>query len=127
MSLNVNKPRAIVLDIEGTTTSISFVHDKLFPFVRQHLVDYIEKHFHEKEFRDDVDLLRQQAVLDVQNGINDVPMICDWNNGDDQQIKKSIIANVFWQMDSDRKTTGLKQLQGHMWKEAYENGMIKGQ
>ncbi|XP_063994248.1 enolase-phosphatase E1 isoform X2 [Diachasmimorpha longicaudata] len=29
-------------------------------------------------------------------------------------------------MDNDRKTTALKQLQGHMWREAYKSGDVKG-
>ena len=38
-----------------------------------------------------------------------------------------VVKNVTWQMSSDRKTTALKQLQGHIWKEAFESGMIKGE
>jgi len=37
------------------------------------------------------------------------------------------VKNVIWQMNSDRKTTALKQLQGHIWREAYENEEIKGE
>lgn len=37
------------------------------------------------------------------------------------------VKNVIWQMSSDRKTTALKQLQGHIWKEAFESGKIKGE
>lgn len=44
-----------------------------------------------------------------------------------EEIIASAIKNIFWQMDSDRKAKPLKQLQGHMWKSAYENGSIKGQ
>ncbi|MFO1062770.1 MAG: acireductone synthase [Pirellulales bacterium] len=33
--------RAVLLDIEGTTSSISFVHDVMFPFVRTNLHDYL--------------------------------------------------------------------------------------
>ena len=39
----------------------------------------------------------------------------------------SVIANVNWQMDQDRKITALKQLQGHMWREGYSSGEIRGQ
>lgn len=40
---------------------------------------------------------------------------------------ESIVANVYWQMDMDRKAKPLKQLQGHIWKYAYEKGLVKGQ
>ena len=36
--------RGILLDIEGTTTSISFVYDVLFPYARQHVTEFLQKH-----------------------------------------------------------------------------------
>lgn len=42
-------------------------------------------------------------------------------------IINSVIANVKWNMDQDRKMTALKQLQGHMWREGYSSGEIHGQ
>lgn len=44
-----------------------------------------------------------------------------------EEEKDSLLKNVLWQMDNDRKTAALKQLQGHMWREAYKTGTIKGQ
>lgn len=37
------------------------------------------------------------------------------------------MKNILWQMDGDRKTGALKQLQGHMWREAYNSGAVKAQ
>ena len=42
-------------------------------------------------------------------------------------IQKSVISNVTWNMDQDRKMTALKQLQGHIWRRGYSSGEIKGQ
>jgi enolase-phosphatase E1 len=42
-------------------------------------------------------------------------------------IQSSVIANVYWNMDQNRKMTALKQLQGHMWREGYSSGEIQGQ
>lgn len=39
-----DQPKAILLDIEGTTSSISFVADELFPYARKHLADYVAAH-----------------------------------------------------------------------------------
>lgn len=44
-----------------------------------------------------------------------------------EEEKDSLLKNVLWQMDNDRKTAALKQLQGHMWREAYKTGTVKGQ
>jgi enolase-phosphatase E1 len=40
---------------------------------------------------------------------------------------EAVVRNVLWQMDLDRKTKALKQLQGHIMREGYENGTLKGQ
>jgi len=111
--------RIILLDIEGTITSIGFVKDTLFPYVTEVLEDYINKHWDDPEFQNDLELLRAQAVKDSDvEGF--VPIDTDINE------KKSVIDNVLWQMSSDRKTTALKQLQGHIWKDGYENGLLRG-
>ena len=39
----------------------------------------------------------------------------------------AVVANVIWQMTSDRKTTALKQFQGHIWRKAFNDGVIKGE
>ena len=66
-----------------------------------------------------------KANEDLKNGM-EVPHI---ESGDckKSEILASVIANVIWQMDKDKKITALKQLQGHMWRESYEKGVIKGQ
>ena len=50
--------RGVVLDIEGTTTSISFVFDELFPYSRTHARDYLARHFDTDGVRADVKLIR---------------------------------------------------------------------
>lgn len=109
----------ILLDIEGTITSISFVKDTLFPYVTDVLEDYINKHWDDPSFQDDLELLCLQAAND-SNIVGFVPI----ETGDN--AKQSVINNVLWQMKSDRKTTALKQLQGHIWKDGYESGLLKG-
>jgi enolase-phosphatase E1 len=47
------------------------------------------------------------------------------DNGDSSV--EAVVKNVLWQMDLDRKTKALKQLQGHIMREGYKNGKLKGQ
>lgn len=54
---------------------------------------------------------------------NVIPIV----DGSDEFAKKSVIDNVLWQMDIDRKATALKSLQGHIWRRGYEAGSIKSQ
>ena len=44
----------------------------------------------------------------------------------EKEVKESVIRNVRWQMSSDRKSTPLKSLQGHMWRAGYQNGELRG-
>ncbi|KAL5243530.1 hypothetical protein ACI65C_010940 [Semiaphis heraclei] len=116
MPVNEN---VILLDIEGTITSISFVKDTLFPYVTEVLEGYVEKYWDDESFQQDLELLRAQAVID-SNIEGFVPIY----TGDN--AKKSVINNVLWQMTNDKKTTALKQLQGHIWKDGYESGLLRG-
>lgn len=44
----------------------------------------------------------------------------------DKELQDAVIQNVRWQMNSDRKSTPLKSLQGHMWRSGYEQGELRG-
>lgn len=117
---------ALVLDIEGTLCPISFVHETLFPFVKERLRKYIEKHWSEPAFAAHIDALRRQAEEDSTSGdakLEAAPRIPE-GTGDD--TKDAVEANVRWQMSWDRKGGALKSLQGEMWREGYQDGDIKG-
>ncbi|KAI9596107.1 HAD-like domain-containing protein [Syncephalis fuscata] len=118
-------PKCLLVDIEGTTTSISFVHDKLFPLVRAELASFLDAAWTRADVQDSVALIRQQAVEDHSNGLSECPVIPE--SGEAADIKEAVKANVLWQMDSDRKTGGLKRLQGQIWRNAYESGTVKGE
>ncbi|KMQ95005.1 enolase-phosphatase e1 [Lasius niger] len=114
--------RTVLVDIEGTTTSISFVKETLFPYVRQNLKNYIETKWEDEEFKQDYEKLKEQAKKDEKDKLDGFVAI----TGDKpEEEKDSLLKNVLWQMDNDRKTGALKQLQGHMWREAYKTGAVK--
>ncbi|XP_006010154.1 enolase-phosphatase E1 [Latimeria chalumnae] len=114
----------LLLDIEGTTTPITFVKDVLFPYIRQNIKHYLNEHWDEVECQQDVQLLRKQAEDDSRvDGV--VPILSD--SEDQTQVIQTVIDNVLWQMSLDRKTTALKQLQGHMWRSGYATGKLKGE
>ncbi|CAF0908558.1 unnamed protein product [Brachionus calyciflorus] len=115
----------ILTDIEGTTTSISFVKDVLFPYIRSNLKSYLEENFNNEECREDLKLLIEQSKLDKLTMGNKVPGISD-NFDNKSELIESAISNIIWQMDCDRKAKPLKQLQGHMWSYAYKNKIVSG-
>ncbi|KAF7394748.1 hypothetical protein HZH66_007922 [Vespula vulgaris] len=113
----------ILVDIEGTTTSISFVKETLFPYVRENLKKYIDTNWDDDKFKQDYHKLKEQAKKDEEDKVEGFIPIVDSNM---EEEKESLMKNILWQMDNDRKTGALKQLQGHMWQEAYKSTAIKG-
>ncbi|KAM9455411.1 enolase-phosphatase E1 [Clarias gariepinus] len=118
----------ILLDIEGTTTPITFVKDVLFPYIKEHLEEYLGAHWEEDECKQDVQLLKKQTEEDLkQNRACPVHAVDQTVHTDEEKAIREVVDSVLWQMDADRKTTALKQLQGHMWRAAYVSGRIKGE
>jgi len=120
--MNASYTKAIVLDIEGATTSIRFVYDGLFPFVRENVGRFLDQNWDDPQVQSDVDLIRAQAQSDLAGGAVDAPQVPSGA----QATADDVSRNVHWQMDQDRKTTGLKSLQGKIWKDGYASGELKG-
>ncbi|KAB5543659.1 hypothetical protein PHYPO_G00081940 [Pangasianodon hypophthalmus] len=118
----------LLLDIEGTTTPITFVKDVLFPYIKEHLEEYLCAHWEEDECKQDVQLLKKQTEEDLkQNRACPVHAVDQTVHTDEEKAIREVVDSVLWQMAADRKTTALKQLQGHMWRAAYVSGKIKGE
>ncbi|CAG2162756.1 unnamed protein product [Oppiella nova] len=124
--IELTKPRLIVVDIEGTTTSITFVKEFLFPYVITNINDYLRKNWNDGSLQEDVDLLRKQSLVDLESGSSDVPVIGTEDQSNREAVIQSVVDNVLWQMSADRKITALKQFQGKMWRFGYQCGDIKG-
>ena len=100
---------AVVLDIEGTTTPIEFVHTTLFGFVREQLSDFVAAR------RDQPDVARALARLADEHAAEPDPT----------RPPAPDEAWVRWLMDRDRKSTGLKELQGLIWRDGYHGGALR--
>lgn len=98
--------RAILTDIEGTTSSIAFVHEVLFPYAQHHMADFIRAHAGDAHVSALLDDVRREAgkELDIEG----------------------CIAELDGWMREDRKLTPLKALQGLVWEAGYRQGDFKG-
>ena len=112
--------QVVLLDIEGTTTPMAFVHDVLFPFARTHLRDFLRTHAATAAVRDAVRLLAVEHANEMAHGEHPPA----WTPGD---AVEPLAAYVGWLMDRDRKSSGLKLLQGQIWEEGYRAGVLRGQ
>jgi 2,3-diketo-5-methylthio-1-phosphopentane phosphatase len=117
--------KVVLLDIEGTTTSISFVSDVLFPYARRELSSFLDRNFDSSETQADIEELRKLAKADLASGNQEIVQIPE-AGGDKSVILEAAIKNVLAQMNTDRKTTALKQLQGHIWRHGFESGELQG-
>ena len=108
----MDQVRGILLDIEGTTTPIAFVHEVLFSYARAHARDFLRNNQDSDEVRADVALLREEHAADESNNL---------------QPPESIADYIDWLIDRDRKSTGLKSLQGKIWRQGYLDGTLKSQ
>jgi enolase-phosphatase E1 len=107
------------LDIEGTTTPIEFVHHVLFPYARARVHDFLGSHAGAEDVRADIALLRHEHAVEQ-------PRPADLPPWDLAHELESAEAFVYWLMDRDRKSTGLKSLQGKIWEAGYRAGDLKG-
>ena len=100
--------KLILTDIEGTTSSITFVKDVLFPYAAEHLPAYVDDHQDDETVKD---ALAQTAALAAEDGIQIDP-------ADTSRLIDQLLA---W-IAEDRKATPLKTLQGLIWEDGYRNG-----
>lgn len=94
---------AVVLDVEGTTTSIGFVTDVLYPFARERLPNFVRRHRDEPEVVATLNETREAGGGVSVEAV--VELMCQW-------------------MDRDQKVTPLKALQGLIWEEGNRIGEL---
>ncbi len=98
--------QVILTDIEGTTSSLSFVKDVLFPYSRQRLAEFV----------------RQQAqASNVHQQLEEINHVMGKTLSTDE-----IIQQLIRWIDEDKKITPLKALQGMIWEQGYKKGDFKG-
>jgi enolase-phosphatase E1 len=102
--IEVHGVRAVVTDIEGTTTSLAFVKDVLFPYARRSIASFVREH--------------ESELTDVAREIGTVAGKSSLNADEMSEIL------LQW-MDEDRKITPLKALQGMIWRTGYESGELQ--
>jgi enolase-phosphatase E1 len=105
-----DKIKYVLTDIEGTTTSVSFVYDILFPYFRDHIWE----------------LKNMSDLNSVDAAFNETKEIVLAEEGIQLETSEQIIQKLDSWCKEDRKITPLKTLQGILWKIGYETGELKG-
>lgn len=103
--------RGIVLDVEGTTSSISFVYDVLFAHAKAQVGEFLAAR------RDDPEVRRLAAAIATAAGGDAVDLAAS-----DGPTRAALAAIDL--MNRDVKDTSLKTLQGMIWRRGFESGEI---
>ena len=97
--------------MEGTTTPVTFVTEVLFPFARARLATFRDREGVSPDIRAALDLVRNEQAAETASG---------------QAVPADLTAYLEWLMDRDRKSPGLKALQGLIWRDGYRTGELRG-
>ncbi|XP_071684548.1 probable bifunctional methylthioribulose-1-phosphate dehydratase/enolase-phosphatase E1 [Lolium perenne] len=104
----------VVLDIEGTTTPISFVTDVMFPYARDNVRKHLISTYDSEETKEDIELLRIQVEEDLRNGVVGAVPVAP-SDASKEEVINSLVTNVESMIKADRKITSLKQLQVYIY------------
>ena len=104
--------RALLLDIEGTTTPIDFVHKTLFPYARERVKSFVQTYF--ADLKPEIQQLIDERAEDK-----------DYTGELDPTDPHTFSSYLEFLIDNDRKSTPLKSIQGKIWKQGYEAGEIR--
>jgi enolase-phosphatase E1 len=102
----INRPAALVTDIEGTTSDIAFVQKVLFPYSREALPGFLRAHADDPAVAPWVSMIASEIHTTPDN----LP---------------AVIAALWLWIDADRKHTALKALQGLVWEQAFTSGEFR--
>ena len=122
-ALDESSIRAILLDIEGTTTPVDFVYKTLFPYARERAPEFLRARWDNSDVREDVAGLRAQHQADAAANLGPPR----WTTDSPESELSSAIIYAGWLMDRDSKCSPLKSLQGKIWREGYAKGELHGE
>ena len=113
----------VLLDIEGTTTPIEFVHKTLFSYARERVRGFLQASAEDPAVNAALDGLRDEHRADAAAG----EPLPEWHEDSADVRLASAAGYVHWLIDRDRKSRWLKDLQGRIWEEGYQSGSLRGE
>ena len=113
MPSSLDKPSVILLDIEGTTTSISFVTKVLFPYARHNIRSFLTDNYDDLDIKEKMKEIKEYEHKhnDHLSKKEDIDIVCDI---------------IYKWMDKNLKITPMKYLQGLIWIKGYKSQKLKG-
>lgn len=116
----IRKPRAIILDIEGTTTSSSYYPSSVAPYIRNNTENYLKSHWNEEHVQSIIRDLRQQAMQDPK-----IPQILDLRQASVGEVQRSALQHIEHLYRSSTTTIALLYFQMYIWLDGQMKGVLK--
>ncbi len=98
--------KGIITDIEGTTSSLSYVKEVMFPYSKRRLRDFLKSNWEKPEVKSIIERLSRRLGKEVD-------------------VELAVKTFEEW-IEKDLKDGLLKELQGHIWEEGFSKGELKG-
>ncbi len=118
--------RGVLLDIEGTTSSISFVHDVMFPFVLERLEVFLDCNADDAQVAEACEqIARDAGHASLSIWMQSAKQASGSPLTSGTTVASLVIAEVQRLMAADVKATGLKTLQGLIWADGFHEGKLR--
>ena len=104
--------RSILCDIEGTTTSLAFAREVLFPISYENMQSFVQQNLHSERLQRDLGEVRREMAIRTQKNPELIPLT-------------DVIQQLKDWIQQDRKIGVLKSIQGQIWKDSFESGQIR--
>jgi len=116
--------KGLLVDVEGTTTPVSFTKEVLVPYTKENLRMFIESNYDGEEVQQDIEAIRKKMSEEKEAGVEGVTCIPD---SDKEAIVSAIVSCVLSKLDTDIHCTALRPLIERVWKEAYRTDCVQGE
>jgi len=111
--------RHLLLDIEGTTCPVSFVGEVLFPYAQQQLPVFLAEQAQNPTVKNLIDKVFEAWSQDTD------PEAVSLGKRYAAKNIEAATNYLSWLIEKDRKLTPLKELQGLIWRQGYDKGILK--
>ncbi len=117
----LDKVDAVLLDVEGTTTPVDFVHKVLFRYAIDHITEFIRENWHCDSVK------KALAGLNTVNNISSFKKQGNYNDADLEESIENYSDIIKKMINSDSKDGSLKVIEGMIWENGYRKGELRGE
>lgn len=127
-TVRLRKPKAILLSFHGTISPVDWEEQVIFPYVRDHLLNYLTENKESPDVTELISSLQQLSTSDQRNyTLSNVPAIAllDTRNANWETVLRTTYDYVMWQLSSERCHSATMKLTRFCWESGYRKKALK--